>query len=119
MPTMKLGNDNNYSNIFILFFLYETFLFFVLFCMLTVWTERKYHRIKVKQCEQAFFSYMMVPIFFGPQALSYLGSGDSKNKKKGFLIKPQCFTLLKRAEISNWCSLYIHVFRLQIYCIPK
>jgi hypothetical protein len=29
---------------------------------------------------------MMVPIFFGPQTLSHLGSGDSKNKKKGLFI---------------------------------
>jgi hypothetical protein len=34
-----------------------------------------------------FFSFlqdMMVPIFFGPQALCHFGYGDSKNKKKRF-----------------------------------
>jgi hypothetical protein len=33
-----------------------------------------------------FFLDMMVAHFFVPQAITHLGSGDSKNQKKDFLI---------------------------------
>jgi hypothetical protein len=83
---------------------------------------------------------MMAPIFSGPQALSHLGSDDSKNKKKGFLIFAGHISLrtcgitsmlatsearrdpgLKFPLINSRPRVPIgdDVFRPQIYCISK
>jgi hypothetical protein len=57
---------------------------------LSIFAERSYAMLSSRRLIYlcfvgclVFFKDMMVPIFFGPQALGHLGSGDSKNKKEG------------------------------------
>jgi hypothetical protein len=83
----------------------------------------------------------VISIFFGPQAFSHLGSGDSKNKTKkgsfifsGHIPLGTCgiTSMLPTSEARRdpglvFLLLYLRprvpigvdVFRPQIYCIPK